>query len=176
MKTAVDQGPAKCFATPKMPRYIRQRDSDVRRLLSSPPNGDLVEALRVVIRSSPSDSWLTVKKAAELMAKWGGQEAPEEAITVSTDFGPEDVESVDLEALKFARGNGDLSHEDFLEEYKNRAILRDSFDPAENDRRLAKERSDRMQESGDRMKQEQEILQTQPAGGRPVGVEDDPPT
>ena len=49
-----------------MPQSIRLTDSERRRLLSSPPDGNLVQALRVVIRASQPGGWLTIREAAKI--------------------------------------------------------------------------------------------------------------
>jgi AraC-like DNA-binding protein len=42
------------------------RESYARDLLSQPPNGDLTEAVREVIRGTRKSGWLTIDRAAEL--------------------------------------------------------------------------------------------------------------
>jgi len=103
----------------------------------------------------------SLQKAAVLMGKWGNVDVPDAAIAVSIEFGPEDVEASDLEALKVARLNRDLSHEDYMLELRRRAVLRDSFDLEENDQRLEKEQKEQME-------REMEMFQGQPTDGEDI--------
>lgn len=50
----------------KTQRVVEMSENDARRLLSSPPNGNLVEALRAVIESFRHNRWLAVDEVAEL--------------------------------------------------------------------------------------------------------------
>jgi hypothetical protein len=79
-----------------------------------------------------------LEQAMALTAEYLGiDELPE--ITVPVDFGPEEIVSGDLDALKEARKGRDLSRETYLEELGRRGVLADDFDPAENERQLESE-------------------------------------
>jgi AraC-like DNA-binding protein len=54
------------MGTEDMRREMRLTKSDARRLLSSPPNGDLIKALQVVIRTFRDNGWLSITQTADL--------------------------------------------------------------------------------------------------------------
>jgi len=60
-------------------------------------------------------------------------------VSVSTEFGPEELINSDSELLKFSRTNRDISKIQFIEELKRRATLRDEFDQDQNDKELEEE-------------------------------------
>ena len=60
-------------------------------------------------------------------------------VKISTDFGPENVDAADFEAIKFARQNKDLSREKYLSELKRRGVLPDEFNETENEQELEDE-------------------------------------
>lgn len=61
------------------------------------------------------------------------------SVSITTDFGPDDAESVHIELLKEARKNRDISRETFLGEMKRLGALPDEFDAAEDAEKLAQE-------------------------------------
>lgn len=77
----------------------------------------------------------SLNRAIQMTARWLNIEQPGSA-TVSTDFGPEDIISSDLEALLEARRLRDISRQRFLAELKRRGTLADNFNSEENDREL----------------------------------------
>lgn len=80
----------------------------------------------------------SVNLALDFTAKWLKIDHAG-TIEITTDFGPETIENVDLDALKVARQNRDISREVFLNELKRRGVLDEDFDPEANDEALEKE-------------------------------------
>ncbi len=69
-----------------------------------------------------------LNQALSLTAKWMGL-AEGGTLEVSTDFGPEEPNAADFQALQAARQGRDISRETFLDELKRRGTLADTFDP-----------------------------------------------
>lgn len=60
-------------------------------------------------------------------------------VEMVTEFGPETVESADLDALKAARATRDISRETYLFELKRRGVLDEDFDADEDQHELEEE-------------------------------------
>ena len=76
--------------------------------------------------------------ALQLMATWTNRETVG-TLAVSTEFGPEDIVAGDLESLKAARQNRDISRRTYLDELRRRGVLEDEFDYDENEKQLEDE-------------------------------------
>ncbi len=79
-----------------------------------------------------------VNQALMFTAAWAKIENPGE-VSISTEFGPEEVETADFTALGAARKGRDLSRAKYLQELHRRGLLNDEFDFAENERELDEE-------------------------------------
>lgn len=73
-----------------------------------------------------------------MMAGWAGVENPG-ALTITTDFGPEEANDSDLRTLGEARKSRDISRQTYLDEMKRRGVLSDEFDAEEDAEALEQE-------------------------------------
>lgn len=83
-----------------------------------------------------------LNRALEITADWMKTEAL--TAEVSKDFGPEDLNATDVDALNAARDKRDISRKAFLGELKRRAILNDEYDIEADAAELEQEANDMM--------------------------------
>lgn len=81
-----------------------------------------------------------VQTAVQYMHTWAGRETvPAGAVTINTEFGPEDAVAEDTAEISAARSGGDLSRQRYLIEIHRRGILSDDFDFEANEMELEAE-------------------------------------
>jgi hypothetical protein len=83
-----------------------------------------------------------LNNAWKFSAMWAGEADASSTLGVSTEFGPESAESADLDAIKAARVNRDISRKRYLYELHRRGVLDDSFDDEINDAELEEEKGE----------------------------------
>lgn len=89
----------------------------------------------VVVRFNDS-----LNLALDYMAQWMKLTSTG-SLRVNTDFGPDELDSSNLDALKVARQGRDISRETYLKELKRRHVLAEDFDPEEDEEELEEEAS-----------------------------------
>lgn len=100
-----------------------------------------------------------INTAIDMTGMWLGREHDSSGTAaLAVDFGPEDAETAYLDQLRFARENGDLSREDYLKELMRIGALPDTFDLAENEKRVKKEEKEAA-------KAAKKLLESKPAPG-----------
>lgn len=66
-------------------------------------------------------------------AHWMGEkDVKKPTVTITTDFGPEDIKDVDLRTLAEMRRNRDISRKGFIDELMRRGSLAETFNPEED--------------------------------------------
>lgn len=79
--------------------------------------------------------------ALQIMGIWANQQETG-ALEIMKDFGPEEIEAADFDALKDARTRRDISRKTYLEELGRRGVLSDEFDADEDAAELEREDMD----------------------------------
>ncbi len=84
-----------------------------------------------------------LNNAWRMMSAWTGDDpASFGMLTVSTEFGPEEPNQADLQAIDAARKDGDISRSTRLKELQRRGTLADDFDEEQNLKELEAEREE----------------------------------
>ena len=88
-----------------------------------------------------------VDLALDYMAAWLNLESGG-TVEITTDFGPNETETADLNALKAARDRRDISRAKYLVELHRRGVLADDFDFEANAEEIEEERAEFSGEAG----------------------------
>jgi len=81
--------------------------------------------------------------AIEFMGDWMGIDSSKDnTVSISTEFGPENFESGDIQILSKARETREISRSAFLDELKRRGVLSDKFNAEEDAEELMEEQAE----------------------------------
>lgn len=117
--------------------FLRKRSGDVTATAKSLDSAEATSPLQdATIRFNDA-----LNQVLHLTGLWLGIE-DSGTVEISKDFGPEEVSSGDLDALKTARQSRDISRQVYLDELSRRGVLSDEFDPEVNDQQLEEETMD----------------------------------
>ena len=97
---------------------------------------------------------------------WSNNDFSSVSLEISTDYGPEDANPADLDALKKAREMRDISRKAFLKELMRRGVLSDEYDIEEDAEEVENEAMDMLAGGAP--------SPTLPTGGGPEEPEDEP--
>jgi hypothetical protein len=91
------------------------------KAIDTAENLSMLQALTLVFKD-------VLERAYEVAAEWMKIASGGGSIKINTDFGLSMNETADLAALQFARTNGDISREGYLNELKRRNTLSADYD------------------------------------------------